>query len=62
LLSAASPWEMAIKASIGKLKLPKPFSTFIKGQLRKNGIRILPVKLTHTSQVASLPFHHRDSI
>lgn len=62
LLSAASLWEMAIKVSLGKLTLnfEEPFSEAIGGQLRENGITVLPLALTHIGQVAVMPFHHRD--
>jgi PIN domain nuclease of toxin-antitoxin system len=62
LLSMASLWEMAIKVSLGKLTLSfeEPFAEAIGGQLRENGMTVLPIDITHVSQVASMPFHHRD--
>jgi hypothetical protein len=53
---------MAIKVSLGKLTLnfEEPFSEAIGGQLRENGITVLPLALTHIGQVAAMPFHHRD--
>ena len=62
LLSAASLWEMAIKVSLGKLTLnfEEPFSEAIGGQLRENGVTVLPLDITHIGQVAVMPFHHRD--
>lgn len=59
-LSIASLWEMAIKISLGKLKLEEPFETFIPQQLALNGIGILNLSLEHTAAIATLPFHHRD--
>ena len=59
-LSAASLWEIAIKVSLGKLKVPLPFTDFIKEQLRENSIVLLEIKPEHTGIVATLPFHHRD--
>lgn len=41
LLSMASLWEMAIKLSIGKLSLGKPFERLIPEQMRLNGIELL---------------------
>ena len=38
LLSVASLWEMAIKFSIGKLKLHKPFQDFADEQIQINDI------------------------
>jgi PIN domain nuclease of toxin-antitoxin system len=53
---------MAIKVSLGKLTLnfEEPFSEAIGGQLRENGVTVLPLDITHIGQVAVMPFHHRD--
>jgi len=60
LISIASIWEIAIKSSLGKLKLKQPFSKLIPAQIKINLIQILPVKISHLSLVSTLPFHHRD--
>ncbi|MEW5988767.1 MAG: type II toxin-antitoxin system VapC family toxin [Chloroflexota bacterium] len=60
LLSIASVWEMAIKASLGKLTLGQPFAPLIQEQLDLNGIGLLGIELNHTAVVSSLPFYHRD--
>src|SRR3954453_17038001 len=60
LLSPASHWEMAIKVSQGRLALAQPFDVFVPTQLRPNAIDILPIDVSHTAVVATLPFHHRD--
>jgi PIN domain nuclease of toxin-antitoxin system len=60
LLSLASVWEMAIKLSIGKLKLKQPLDKFIPAQLQENNITQLDITFRHVAKVASLPFHHRD--
>ena len=59
-LSSASLWEIAIKISLGKLKLVDSFETFIPQQLEVNGIEMLNIAISHTAVVAQLPFHHRD--
>ena len=59
-LSSASCWEMAIKASLGKLEMPRPIARFIQEQLEVNGFSLLPISLEHVSAVADLPYHHRD--
>ena len=59
-LSLASCWEMALKISLGKLKLPASYRHYIPEQMAANGFRQLPIEFRHTSQLASLPFHHRD--
>jgi PIN domain nuclease of toxin-antitoxin system len=60
LFSIASVWEIAIKTSIGKLSLAKPFAEFIPEQLQRNGFEILGLTVEHTAKVAVLPLHHRD--
>jgi len=59
-LSAASGWEIAIKAGLGRLKLPGPLETFILKQMALNAIKGLPVQMTHALHVYTLPNHHRD--
>ena len=59
-LSLASSWEIAIKVSLGKLKLPGEVSRFVQEQLEVNGFSLLAVSLEHVSGVADLPFHHGD--
>ena len=58
-LSAASVWEMAIKAGLGRLKLPAPVAEYIR-EKAAGGFRILPVEWMHAAAVETLPFHHRD--
>lgn len=60
-LSVASLWEIAIKSSLGKLELLRPFDQLIPEQLEINAVDILPIELKHLSSVIKLPFHHRDS-
>ncbi len=60
LLSMASLWEMAIKLSLGKLRLGQPFETLIPEQMHLNGIQPLYIELDHVMVVARLPFHHRE--
>lgn len=58
-LSAASVWEMAIKASLGKLTLGTPLARLVDGGVTR-GIRLLAVTCEHAYEVEHLPFHHRD--
>ena len=60
LLSVASLWEIAIKVSLGKIKLSEPFGTLIPEQLTANGIDLLDISVEHAALVATMPFHHRD--
>ncbi len=59
-LSLASIWEIAIKSSIGKLKIAEPIATFIPAQMQANGIDQLDITFRHVARVVALPFHHRD--
>jgi len=60
ILSIASLWEIAIKTSIGKLELLRPFDQLMPAQLEENAIEVLPIKLDHLSNIISLELHHRD--
>ena len=60
LLSLASCWEMAIKASLGKLRLATRIDRFVPEQLVANGFRQLSIDLRHVGRVARMAFHHRD--
>jgi PIN domain nuclease of toxin-antitoxin system len=59
-LSAASCWEMAIKASRGKLRLTKPVERFVTEQLNANGFILLGIDLRHAARVEKLPYYHSD--
>jgi len=58
--SAASGWEMAIKAGLGKLIIPGDVRAFVMEQLAVNGISPLAVELIHALHVFTLPPIHRD--
>jgi PIN domain nuclease of toxin-antitoxin system len=60
LFSAASHWEIAIKASVGKLTLTAPFKDFIEQSLAKNNFQPLAIDVSHSDALILLPFHHRD--
>ena len=60
LLSAASCWEIAIKARLGKLDLPGKPDIFIADQLSINAIQTMPILGSHSLHVYSLPDLHRD--
>ena len=60
LVRPASYWEVAIKLSVGKLTLTKPYEQFMDEAIRGNGFEVLPILVPHTAIVATVPFHHRD--
>ena len=56
-VSAASIWEIAIKARIGKLEGdPDEFVEAIEG----SGFRALVISARHAAKVHELPLYHRD--
>jgi PIN domain nuclease of toxin-antitoxin system len=59
-LSIASVWEMAIKASLGRLTLPGPVDRFVREQLTATRTSLLGIDVAHAAVVAELPWHHRD--
>jgi PIN domain nuclease of toxin-antitoxin system len=59
-LSVASLWEIAIKHSLGKLRLAEPFEVLIPREMHRNALVILPIEVSHLARVDALPFHHRD--
>jgi PIN domain nuclease of toxin-antitoxin system len=58
--SAASAWEIAIKASIGRLQLPEPPRIMVPRETARQGLRPLPVSYLHSLAVYELPLHHGD--
>lgn len=55
-VSAASAWELAIKASLGKLTAPDDLTE----QLTANSFTPLDISVIHALAVRHLPTHHRD--
>lgn len=63
--SVASGWELAIKASLGRLEVPglevpEDFGQFIAQQASENDFEVLSITLDHAMGVYQLPHHHRD--
>jgi PIN domain nuclease of toxin-antitoxin system len=58
--SAASTWELAIKASIGKVALGEPVGRYLASRLVQQGIDVLPISQAHSAAIEDLPLHHRD--
>ena len=59
VVSAASVWEMAIKASLGRLRLPGTVDAYLAEKVGE-GYRVLSVSGAHAARVETLPWHHRD--
>jgi PIN domain nuclease of toxin-antitoxin system len=60
LISPASYWEIAIKVSVGKWILNRPYEDFIDLGLKQYGFQVLPILPTHTARLIGLPYHHKD--
>ncbi len=60
LLSVGSCWEIAIKASLGKLTLTSPVERFLTEQIAFNRLELLHIELPHATRLATLPWPHRD--
>jgi len=58
-ISNASLWEIAIKLSIGKLKL-KGSLIDLKNYLKEKGFVILEFDFDDLNKLLTLPFHHQD--
>lgn len=56
LVSAASVWEIAIKRSVGKLRIEPRWPAALK----RLGFEHCPVTAEHAAAVESLPWLHRD--
>lgn len=55
-VSAVSVWEIWLKQSLGKLRLPADFTE----RLAAESFESLSLMAAHTRQVALLPWRHRD--
>ena len=55
-MSAVSLWEIWLKQSLGKLRLPKNFEQ----KLEAESFESLPLAASHTREAVRLPWHHRD--
>lgn len=55
-VSAVSGWEIAIKASLGRLETTRR----VEDAVAESGFEELPVRLRHSHKVLALPWHHRN--
>lgn len=56
-VSAATCWEMAIKASLGRLSLG---GADLEAEIPANGFVELPITVQHAVRAGGLPRHHED--
>ncbi|MBC8132425.1 MAG: type II toxin-antitoxin system VapC family toxin [Deltaproteobacteria bacterium] len=59
-LSAASSWEIAIKAALGKIKMRDAPRLVVPAQMSENGIAALEISHSHALRTHDLPRHHAD--
>ena len=60
LLSIASLWEMAIKASLGRLTLSLSFTDLVAEHVHGNAIELFEILPRHLDVLTTLPFYHKD--
>ena len=56
-VSAASTWELIIKAGLGRIELPR---SELETVIAAAGLAELPVTIAHSVRLRDLPRHHRD--
>ena len=59
-ISAASAWEIAIKAGLGRLELGEPPEECLPREIENGGFRHLDITMRHALAVRTLPRHHAD--
>lgn len=60
LLSAVTGFEIAVKFSLGKLRLTEPPKEFVIHRINANALTELPVSMAHALALQNLPLHHKD--
>jgi PIN domain nuclease of toxin-antitoxin system len=60
VFSAASVWEIAIKSSLGKLRLSPANGDSLFDIIDRQTLTPLPILHSHARRVANLPLHHGD--
>jgi PIN domain nuclease of toxin-antitoxin system len=60
LVSAASAWELATKARLGKLPGALAVATDVAGCVTRQGFHELPITIHHAQRAGSLNIEHRD--
>lgn len=59
-LSVVVPWELGIKAALGKIDMARPVAHLVRGLEEEFGAQVLAVKLDHVLTAVALPPHHGD--
>lgn len=59
-LSVATPWELQIKASLGKFEFTKPVCDIVQQEVDTGTVVLLPISIEHIDVLSRLPHLHRD--
>ena len=59
-VSAATIWEIAIKAALGRFDPFEPPEDWTLKLVNELGVRSLPITFEHAASVRHLPLHHAD--
>jgi PIN domain nuclease of toxin-antitoxin system len=59
-VSFASFWEIAIKLSLNKLRLPAPLHKYLPDQMSLNGFEQLEISFRQIVRIAAMERHHGD--
>jgi PIN domain nuclease of toxin-antitoxin system len=59
-VSVVSPWEVAIKVAVGKLRLAEPPTQWFLGLSERFHLREVPLDASLACAAAALPLIHRD--
>lgn len=60
MMSAATIWELAIKAGMGKITLLPSYWPWMEKAIRVLGLGIIPVTVEYAERQVVLPTHHKD--
>ena len=60
-ISAVSVWEMAIKSSLGRLRLPDTVDRYLAEKITQ-GYRVMSITWAQSAAVEHLPFHHGENV
>ena len=60
MVSSVTPWELAVKVGLGKLRLPYSLGEDFDATLESLGFELLPLSKAALDRTARLPDYHRD--
>jgi PIN domain nuclease of toxin-antitoxin system len=60
MVSAVTAWELAVKAGLGKIRLPYNLGEEFDLTIERSGFELIPLSNSALERTARLPDHHRD--